>query len=61
MDGLGVLTVVWLQSVGMCGCVAGVTRAALEAVVILLSVADAVHAVSLDRCELHTLDVHLCV
>lgn len=59
---LGVLTVVWLQSVGMCGCVAGVAGAALEAVVVLLllAVADAVHAVGLHRGELHALDVHLC-
>ncbi len=60
----GVLTVVRLQSVGMCGCVAGVAGAALEAVVVLLlllAVADAVHAVRLDRSELHALDVHLCV
>lgn len=57
----GVLTVVWLQSVGMCGCVAGVAGAALEAVmVLLLAVADAVHAVGLHRGELHALDVHLC-
>lgn len=59
---LGVLTVVWLQSVGMCGCVAGVAGAALEAVMVLLllAVADAVHAVGLHRGELHALDVHLC-
>lgn len=57
----GVLTVAWLQSVGMCGCVAGVAGAALEAVVVLLlAVADAVHAVRLDRGELHALNVHLC-
>lgn len=56
----GVLTVVWLQSVGMCGCVAGVAGAALEAVMVLLAVADAVHAVGLHRGELHALDVHLC-
>lgn len=59
----GVLTVVRLQSVGMCGCVAGVAGAALEAVVVLLfllAVADAVHAVRLARSELHALDVHLC-
>lgn len=50
-----------LQSVGMCGCVAGVAGAALEAVVVLLlAVADAVHAVRLARGELHALDVHLC-
>lgn len=57
-----VLTVAWLQSVGMCGCVAGVAGAALEAVVVLLllAITDAVHAVSLDRGELHALDVHLC-
>lgn len=56
------LTVVRLQSVGMCGCVAGVAGAALEAVVVLLlfPVADAVHAVSLDRSELHAFNVHLC-
>lgn len=58
---IGVLTVVRLQSVGMCGCVAGVAGAALEAVVVLLlAVADAVHAVHLARGELHALDVHLC-
>lgn len=58
----GVLTVAWLQSVGMCGCVAGVAGTALEAVVVLLllAIADAVHAVSLDGGELHALDVHLC-
>lgn len=58
----GVLTVVWLQSVGMCGCVAGVAGAALEAVMVLLllAVADAVHAVGLHRGELYALDVHLC-
>lgn len=45
----------------MCGCVAGVAGAALEAVmVLLLAVADAVHAVGLHRGELHALDVHLC-
>lgn len=56
------LTVVRLQSVGMCGCVAGVTGAALEAVVVLLllAVADAAHAVRLARSELHPLNVHLC-
>lgn len=57
----GVLTVVRLQSVGMCGCVAGVAGAALEAVVVfLLAVADTVHAVRLYRSELHALNVHLC-
>lgn len=57
----GVLTVAWLQSVGMCGRVAGVAGAAREAVVVLLlAVTDAVHAVSLDRGELHALNVHLC-
>lgn len=51
----------WLQSVGMCGCVAGVAAgAALEAVVVLLAVADAVYAVRLAGGELHALDVHLC-
>lgn len=60
MSALG-LTVVWLQSVGMCARVAVVTGAALEAVlVLLLAVADAVHAVCLNRRELHALDVHLC-
>lgn len=62
------LTVVWLQSVGMCRRVAGVAGAALEAVVVLLfllllqllAVTDAVHAVGLHRGELHALDVHLC-
>lgn len=45
----------------MCGCVAGVAGAALEAVVVfLLPVADAVYAVCLPRGELHALDVHLC-
>lgn len=62
---LGVLTVVWLQSVGMCGCVAGVAGAALEAILVLLlllllAVADAVHAVGLHWGEFHALDVHLC-
>lgn len=58
---IGVLTVVRLQSVGMCGCVAGVAGAALEAVVVLLlAIADAVHAVHLARGELHALNVHLC-
>lgn len=56
------LTVVRLQSVGMCGCVAGVAGAALEAVVVLLlDVTDAVHAVRLAGGEFHALDVHLCV
>lgn len=60
MSAMG-LTVVWLQSVGMCARVAVVTGAALEAVlVLLLAVADAVHAVCLDGRELHALDVHLC-
>lgn len=63
-DGLcGVLTVAWLQSVGMCGGrVAGVAGAALEAVVVLLllAVADAVHAVGLHGGVLRALDVHLC-
>lgn len=56
------LTVVRLQSVGMCGRVAGVAGAALEAVVVLLLavVAHTVHAVRLDGRELHALDVHLC-
>lgn len=60
----GVLTVAWLQSVGMCGGrVAGVAGAALEAVVVLLlllAVADAVHAVGLHGGVLRALDVHLC-
>lgn len=65
MDGpCGVLTVAWLQSVGMCGGrVAGVAGAALEAVVVLLlllAVADAVHAVGLHGGVLRALDVHLC-
>lgn len=64
--GQGCLTVLRLQSVGMCVCVAGVTGAALEAVVVLLvfivvlAIADAVYAVHLARSELHALDVHLC-
>lgn len=45
----------------MCGCVAGVAGAALEAEVVLLAVADAVYAVRLARGELHALDVHLCL
>lgn len=56
----GCLTVVRLQSVGMCARVAGVTGAALEAVLVLLAVADAVHAVCLTGRELHALNVHLC-
>lgn len=45
----------------MCGCVAGVAGAALEAVVVfLLAIANAVHAVCLAGGELHALNVHLC-
>ena len=57
-----ILTVAWLQSVGMCRCVAGVAGAALEAVLVLLflAIADAVHTVGLDGRELHALDIHLC-